>query len=209
MECSRCRQHITSGMAIGLPGGQRQVASSHCPYCLERLPSKSEVAQVDASEVNLERHEKRRETRAEFVDQLIAQASDGKLHCPVCNHGLNKSDELILRNSEYFKCPHCCHDLASVAYRREAYREERWLPLVSALVDLKSEKECPGCCYFGAIAKACQSAFSWMPHIKPEPVNQVSAMLRRSNWRLPKCDVASCVAVKNYRHLAGDVLLML
>ena len=209
MECKKCKQSISPGMDISVPGGQLQVAFRHCPYCLDILSSEIESTKDTISDVSVARHERRRETRAAFVDRLLAQSTDGTLRCPLCDHRLNKSDELILRNSEYFKCHFCCHDLATVAYRQEAYQEERWLPLVSALRELKAEKECPGCSYFGAIAKACQNAFSWMPGIASEPASQVAAMLRRSNWRVSECDVSSCVAVNKYQNFVGDALQML
>lgn len=209
MECKRCKQSITPGMAISTTGWELNEAFRHCPYCLEIIPSDGEAPQDVSGDVSVKRHEMRRGIRTKFVDRLLAESTDGQLHCPICDRKLNKSDELLLRNSEYFKCHECCHDLATYAYKKEVYHDQRWLPAVFALGDLVAEKKCVGCCYFGAIAKACQTAFSWMPETESKPTHQVANMLRRTDWKQPDCDWESCFAVKQYQKLAGEALLLL
>lgn len=209
MECKTCKHSIRPGLEISVTGRELEEAFRHCPYCLEIIPSASEPSQGESGNVSVKRHGMRRETRGKFVDRLLAASSDGQLHCPVCAHKLNKSDELILRNGEYFKCHECCHDLATYAYRKEVYHGQRWLPTVFALGDLKAEEKCAGCCYLGAIAKACQTAFSCMPETESTPAHQVANMLRQSDWKEPDCDWNSCFAVKQYQKLAGEILLLL
>ncbi len=207
MECNACNNTITPGMEIMVDELSRDRA--HCPYCLQILGSEPMSFDREKDKVWGKRDEMRRKIRDRFVNRLLEASPDGRLRCPVCEHSLNESDELLLRNSEYFKCHLCGHDLATVAYRQEAYHPQRWLPVVFAIRNHWTEKKCEGCCYAGAIATACQKAFSWMPRSESEPRGQIARMLRWPHEKIPNCDWESCVAVKQYRKLAGNGLLLL
>jgi hypothetical protein len=172
----------------------------------------SEIPDDDQNAVSVRRFTMRRMAREQFVDRLLNASVDGRLLCPVCFHPLNKNDEIILRNSECFKCHKCCHDLATVAYRRDAYQEQRWLPVIHALGDLKAEKSCANCSYLGAMAKACQRALSWMdmPQSYSKHSRLVGTLLAQSNWVVADEECySSCFGVQQYRALAGEGLILL
>lgn len=207
MECKACKNTITPGIEITEDELSRERA--HCPYCLQILSSENAESDPEKDQATIKRDEKRKQVRNRFVDRLLEASSDRRLRCPVCEHRLNESDELLLRNGDYFKCHLCGHDLATVAYRQEAYHQQRWLPVVFAVRNQWPEEECQDCCYVGAIASACQKAFSWMPKSESEPRGQLASILRRPHKKVPNCDWESCVAVKQYRKLAGDGLLLL
>ena len=116
----------------------------YCPYCLQPLKTETTSREVENNGTS-KRDEMRRNVRKRFVNRLIEQSRDGKLHCPVCSHNLNKNDEQLLLNEEHFKCPLCSYDLAAFAYREDAYHEQRWLPVVYALSDLLKKKDCEDC----------------------------------------------------------------
>ena len=208
MDCNCCKNTITPGMAIVVDEytGER----AHCPYCLEPLqfgsPSSSSGVEKDCPD---KRTEMRRTVREKFLKRLVEQSDDGQLHCPICAHKLNKNDQRLLLEEEYFRCHFCGHDLANYAYREEAYHEQRWLPVVYALTDLIKEEECRDCSRIRAIAKACRKAFSWMPGSELEQHSRLNRVLRHSHWKDPSCDPDSCVAVRQYRNLAGEGLLLL
>ena len=206
MECTSCKNNITPGMLIVVDelSGER----IYCPYCLQPLKAETMSREVE-NNGNAKRDEMRRNVRKRFVNRLIEQSRDGKLHCPVCSNNLNKNDEQLLLNEKHFKCPLCSHDLAAFAYREDAYHEQRWLPVVYALSDLLKKSDCEGCSQVRAIAKACQKAFSWMPGSELKIQSQLNGILRHSQWKEPSCDWESCVAVKQYRKLAGEGLLLL
>lgn len=210
MYCKSCHLSITPGIEISLDPLSNEM--SLCPYCLHILPSQSTEKDEDPNPVSVRRFTMRRMAREQFVDRLLKTSTDGQLPCPVCFHPLNKNDEIILRNSEYFKCHRCSHDLAAVAYRKNAYQEQRWLPVIHALGDLKAEKSCASCIYLGAMAKACQRALSWMetPHSYSSYSRLISTLLAQSNWVAPdQSCCASCYGVRQYQDLAGEGLILL
>jgi len=207
MVCSNCKNAITPGSEIVVDEILRERA--HCPYCLQILtsePSSTEVREADGS---TKREEMRARARAQFLERLLKTSADGRLRCPVCEHRLNKVDEQLLRNNNCFRCHLCGHDLASLAYRQEVYHEQRWLPVVFALRNHLVEPECADCCYAGAIAKACQKAYSWMPKLESRYREELIRIVRRPHGNIPDCDPESCVAVRQYRKLAGEILLLL
>ena len=206
MECTSCKNTIKGGTEIVVDELLR--ARAHCPYCLQILPAEPTLTEQNENNGSAERDEMRARVREQFVDRLLQASPDGKLHCPVCEHTLNKTDERLLRNSEYFRCHLCGHDLATVAYRQEVYHEQRWLPVVFALEEQLKEKNCADCCYLGAVAKACQKAYSWMPEIKNQR-EQLGRMVRHPYGTAPDCEWESCVVVEQYRKLAGESLLLL
>ena len=206
MECKSCKNVITPGMEIVIDELSREWV--RCPYCLQ--PLKPETTSPGNGKEGADIREKmRRDVREKFVGRLVRQSLDGKLQCPVCSHDLNKNDEHQLIEEEHFKCPLCRHDLATYAYREVSYHEQRWLPVAYALLNVLEEKKCADCCYAGAIAKACQKAFSWMPGTDSSPNDELNKILRHFKWEEPACDWESCVAVKQYRKLAGEGLLLL
>jgi hypothetical protein len=207
MDCTACKNRIAPGLEIIVNDLLRERA--HCPYCLEILNTESILSEADIKEVSAKRSEMRQRIREQFADRLIRESSDGQLRCPVCDRRLNGSDEQLLRNGEYYKCHLCGHDLAAVAYRQEAYHEQRWLPVVFALQDQAAGKLCGDCCYAGAVAKACQRAYSWMPESESKPHRFLADILRQPHRSVLDCDWKSCVAVKQYRKLAGEGLLLL
>jgi hypothetical protein len=115
----------------------------------------------------------------------------------------------LLREGEYFKCHLCGHDLAAVAYRQEAFHERRWSPVAFALRDQGAEKSCGDCCYAGAVGRACQKAYSWMPKSETQPHRLLADFLRQPHKSIPDCDWESCLVVTQYRKLAGEGLLLL
>lgn len=208
MVCNNCEQTITPGMEIMIEALSTE--SAHCPYCLQILSngSTSSASEMSGSQ-SAAREEMRRKTREQFVDRWRENSPDDSLHCPLCEHKLNRNDEVLLRNSEHFKCHLCGHDLATEAYRQEVYHEQRWLPVLFALTDLQAETPCRECCYLGAMARACQKAFSWMPQANSGHQKQLVGMLSRPKWKTPSCDWEACTAVQQYRTTAGDALLLM
>ena len=207
MNCPRCKKSISPELKVVVD--ELKAERSHCPYCLEIVSLLPDDAGANGKTNGAELTARRKEIRAQFADRLRNGSSDGRVHCPSCERTLNDSDEQILRDKEYFRCHSCGRDLATVAYQQEVYHEQRWLPVVAALGDLHAEKKCADCCYLGAIAKACQSAFSFMPQSISKPTKAISNVLRRTDWRAPDCAWESCVAVKQYRKTAGEALQVL
>jgi hypothetical protein len=207
MECINCGNAITPGTEIVVDEILREMA--HCPYCLQILAPEPALTGQKKDNEAAKRDEMRAKVRKQFVDRLLKASPDGQLHCPVCEHTLNQTDEQLLRDSEYFRCHLCGHDLATVAYRQEVYHEQRWLPVVFTLQDLLKEESCTDCCYVGAIAKACQKAYSWMPKTQSKHREQLARIARQPHRNVPDCDLESCVAVAQYRKLAGEGLLLL
>lgn len=206
MVCISCNNTITPGMEIVLDELSRDWL--HCPYCLQL--QKSEPISSEVKTNGSEKRETiRQEVRTRFIKRLMDQSQDEKIHCPVCAIKLHKNDVLILQSQNYFKCHLCGHDLATFAYREEAYHEQRWLPVVYALTDHLQENGCTDCCYARAIARACQKAFSWIPQSNSKLYSQLTGILRHSQWSEQDCEWESCVAVKQYRKLAGEGLLLL
>jgi hypothetical protein len=206
MECIGCKQKIKAGMEIIVDELTRERA--HCPYCLQILPAGASSIRQNENNGSAKRDEMRARVREEFVDRLLEASPDGKLHCPVCEHILNEVDERQLRTNAYFRCHLCGHDLATVAYRQEVYHEQRWLPVVVALEEQLKENNCADCCYLGAIAKACQKSYSWMPTTNKHSV-QLNRMVRHRYQAVPDCDMELCAAITQYRKLAGESLLLL
>ena len=207
MECGSCKHTITPGTEIMVDVLSRE--RSHCPFCLHILgESSASTTDPIGKELVAARAETRKKARRQFVDRSRESASD-PFRCSVCDRELNKNDERIFLESEHFRCHTCDHDLATVAYREDAYRGQRWLPVVYALGDLQSETKCVGCCYAGAIARACLNAFSWMSGVDLSARKQMADLLVRSDWKVPSCDWESCFAVKQYRKTAGEGLLLL
>ena len=185
MDCPDCSNTIRQGMEISLANGGADLR--HCPYCLSVLPGRaSRTLEPSWSEW--------RNVRVE------AWAGD-----PVI-----KNDELALRYGHCFRCHHCCRDLAQLAYREEAYREERWLPVIAAVDASASDSRCVDCVYLGAVSTACQQALSCMPRPHPVQAKLLEALLVRSSWRLPQCDWSgSCDAVRQYRLRAAQGVALL
>ncbi len=206
MVCKSCRNTITPGMEIVVDELSREWA--HCPYCLHLFKTETMSPEVE-SNGTARRDEMRRNVRKRFVARLTEQSRDGRLNCPVCSHNLNKNDEQLLLNNEHFKCPLCSYDLAAFAYREDAYHEQRWVPVVYTLSDLLEKKECEGCSHFRAAAKACQKAFSWMPGLERKIQSQLKGLSHHSAGEETSCNWESCVAIKQYRKLAGEGLLLL
>ncbi|MBI4701807.1 MAG: hypothetical protein HY744_11730 [Deltaproteobacteria bacterium] len=212
MQCSSCQHVITPGLEIAC--STTGTGLRHCPYCLAVMPgaesAEARCAAQGGDDVSVGRLERRRSVRGQFVDRLLQGSVDGVLHCPVCEQRLNKNDELLLRSGDYFRCPNCAHDLATVAYREVAYDESRWLPVLVALADFKAQPKCAGCAYLGAVARSCQQALSWIPKSLPAQQRLLSATLARSDWRLPDCDWSkACMAVQQYRNHAAEGLALL
>jgi ribosomal protein L37AE/L43A len=210
MMCSGCRHLVTPGTSISLDGAPDD--RGHCPYCLKLLAPADASAEPadDDGDVSVKRFTMRRRVRELFADRLVKLAHDGSPQCPVCGHRLGKSDEILLRNTEYFRCHSCGHDLANLAYRQEAYHEQRWLPVVYVLADLRADEKCAGCRYLGAMARSCQLAFSNMPHAPHKLRGLFPSLLARLEWRTPDDDCLSgCAAVTQYRKTAGAGLILL
>ena len=212
MNCPNCHYSITPGMEISLDPLKEE--TSQCPICLHVLPREEadDPPEEQRRNVSVKRFTMRRRVREQFVDRLLRVSTDGNIRCPECNHSLNKGDQILIRNTEYFKCHRCGHDFATIAYRREVYHEQRWLPVVHALGDLRAEKKCVSCRYLGAMAKACQRAFSWMPGIQSYSKHSklISTLLAQPEWVLPDDECySSCVGVRQYRALAAEGLFLL
>ena len=207
MDCTGCRHSIRPGLEIVVD--ELKTERKHCPYCLDIVSPQSGAQSAAVASLSTQRDQRRKKIRGQFADRLLEASNDGKIHCPSCGRGLNEGDESMLRNDDYFKCHQCCVDLATVAYHQEVYHEQRWLPVVVALGDLHAEPKCTDCCYLGATAKACQTAFSHMPTASSKPTKVVTSILRRTNWRTPDCEWESCFAVKQYRKTAGEGLQVL
>lgn len=206
MECSNCRNPIKAGTEIVVDEVLRERV--HCPFCLHILPAEPTLTEQNKGNGCAKREGMRKRIREEFVDHLLETSPDGKLHCPVCEHLLNEIDEGLLRNSPYFRCHLCGHDLATVAYRQEIYQEQHWLPVIGALEYQLKEKNCADCCYLGAIAKAWQRSYSWMPEIKNHR-EKLSRMVRHPYQSVPDCDLDACAAIKQYRKMAEESLMLL
>jgi hypothetical protein len=212
MECRQCLHAITSGMELVLD--PLHGAMTHCPYCLEVIEGsddeESRDLQTKQKNVSVKRFTLRRRIREQFVDRLTRESADGSAHCPSCDRMLNTSDQILLRNTESFKCHTCGHDLASMAYRQECYNEQRWLPVIYALNDLRADPDCAGCRYFGAMARACQEALSWIPKSYAKQGNLLKTILARTEWTLPEGECRStCFAIKQYRTSAKEGLILL
>jgi hypothetical protein len=217
MECPGCHYLITPGTSITLQ--PERAGRSLCPYCLHLLPEVDEVIDPDSTEasghdhghdISVERFTLRRRSREQLADRLIKTSHDGRPACPICGHRLNKSDEILLRNTDCFRCHSCGRDLATYAYQKDAYHEQRWLPVIYALADLKDDAKCAGCCYLGAMARSCQEALSWMPGAPSKHSSLVKSILARTEWQVPDGDcLPTCGAIAQYRKLAGEGLILL
>lgn len=212
MQCVNCHNAITPGMEIELPSGADSLW--HCPYCLHLLPTPpvadAEERPAGAANVSVERFERRRRVREQFVDRLIRSSADGALHCPGCNCRLNKNDELALRSAERFCCQQCQLDLAEHAYRQVAYDQSHWLPVIAALSQADCPQDCADCTYRAAVASACQRALACMPQPQPQHQELLAALLSRTSWRVPDCDWSeSCAAAKEYRKRAAEGIALL
>ena len=208
MKCASCHQIVTPGMEIVVDAMTRDRA--HCPYCLAILPDgpNGTTATPDPT-LATKRTALRTKIRGQFVDRLLESSSDDLAHCPVCDEKLSVADERLLRSNEHFNCHLCAHDLAALALKQDAYHEQRWLPVVYALGDVRGKKECGECCYLGAMAKACERAFAVTPGLEAKPSKSLVFMLGRSEWKAPDCDWGSCIAVKQYRKIAAEGMLLL
>jgi hypothetical protein len=189
---------------------------SHCPYCLETIGEASENEEgtpetgQHRENVSVKRFTLRRRVREQFVDRLIKESTDGAVHCPSCDRSLNTSDQIQLRSTEYFRCHTCGRDLASMAYSQECYNEQRWLPVIFALNDLRADPHCASCRYLGAMAKACQNALSWIPKSYAKQSNLLASLLSQGDWMLPQTECRStCFAIKQYQTLANEGLILL
>jgi hypothetical protein len=178
---------------------------------LHLLPGEDlEPSEARGNDVSVKRFTLRRRVREQLADRLVKLSHDGTPACPVCARRLNKSDEILLRNTEHFRCHSCGHDLATHAYRQEAYHLQRWLPVLFALGDLRCEDRCARCCYLGAMARSCQLALAWMPTAPSKYSQLVKVALARQEWELPGDDcMAACGAIDQYRKLAGEGLALL
>lgn len=212
MECRQCLHPIVSGMELVLdPLSNTKI---HCPFCLEVIedPSDEELQelQVDQKDVSVKRFTLRRRIREQFVDRLMRESADRSAHCPSCERKLNTNDQILLRNTEYFRCHTCGHDLAALAYLQECYNEQRWLPVIYALNDLRADAKCAACRYLGAMAKACQEALSWIPKPYAKQSNLLQSLLARTEWALPEGECRfTCFAIKQYRTSAKEGLILL
>lgn len=208
MQCTSCSHTVTPGAEItidAMVGG-----ASHCPYCLELFAKgPQETTNGSQRKDDNERREMRRRARERFLSRLIESSEDKAALCPVCQAPLSDNDQRRMLSETAFRCGFCSHDLASLAYRKEAFHEQRWLPVAFALGDVADATGCRDCAYLGAMARACQSAFSWMPQASLKPQRNIAAILARTDWKMPDCDWQSCVAVKQYRKLAPEGLLLL
>jgi len=213
MDCPSCHYAIAPGLTIALPDATAELR--HCPYCLGVL-SGTEAPTVDPttpdpSNVSVHRFAARRQIRERFLDELRAVAADGRPHCPVCTHPLDKNEELELRTGEQFRCRGCSRDLALEAYQRSAYAEDRWRPVVELLLEQHARSErCAHCRYLGAMGTACVQALSRMP--KPLTLHRtlLHNLLAAGPWVIPECDWPSaCAAAAQYRSLAGEGLALL
>jgi hypothetical protein len=213
VECPSCCYTIAPGLAILLrqPSGQ----ALHCPYCVYPLPS-AEASQLEtqapaASNVSVLRLEARRRTREQLVETLQRNAADGHAHCPLCDGILRTNEELLLRTSERFDCPTCGSDLAHEAYRRFAYREERWFPLIELLGEAQAASpSCQGCQILRALATACERALA---HLAKAPALHrvlLQTLLLERPWAAPACNVPTeCPPARQYRSLAGEAMTLL
>jgi len=180
----------------------------HCPYCLQVLDSESDEPEPSEDSVRM-REGMRRSVRKRFLSRLEESLPDGKAGCPICGYAFSVCDQSAFLNNDYFQCHFCGHDLAHHAYRSEAFHDQRWLPVVWALIEFQEATDCRDCRWFGAIAKACQKAFSWAPSSHSRAQFLLRRWVRHSTWSQPECDWESCVVVKQYRKLAGKGLLLL
>lgn len=212
MQCPTCSNTIHSGTELRLANGGADLR--HCPFCLGILPRVRDHLLGAFGEappnVSVMRFAMRSTVRERFVDALLRGSPDGSLRCPDCDHPLTKSDELALRYGLWFRCRWCCRDLVHLAYREEAYRPARWLPVISAL-DVQAQRAgCHDCTYLGAVANACQQALSCMPDSYPAEQARLRAVLAQPSWRVPECDwSSSCDAVRQYRLRAAQGLSLL
>ena len=207
MECKSCHNTVTPGMEIVID--QLTGEWIHCPYCLQQLEPEADYKEKgNSAEQEQNRRGIRRNVRERFVQRLIEQSDDGKLYCPVCASRLTEGDRSLLVENEHFRCPLCFHDLATHAYREEAYHVQRWLPVILALSDQLKNEDCECCVLVGAIARASQKALAWIPKSDTGLRSNLNSILLRSAWKQPSCDLEACTAVKQYRNLAGGGILM-
>jgi hypothetical protein len=209
VKCSNCNYVVPVGTEV-LVGDRRQ-RSVHCPHCLQQLPHRSGGPSGDDEEpVSVRRFTLRRDTRQQFVDQQLRRSPDGRLHCPRCSKVLSKIEELILRTSEHFNCPHCAHDLAALAYSQVAFSHKRWTRVAEAVSEARQDRRCMACRCLGAMAMACQRALSHGPGDDPEVRALLATTLARADWHAADGDCfADCPPVRRYRELVGDVMLLL
>jgi len=206
MECRSCGNEITPGLEIiidELSGGD-----VHCPYCLRALNPGSGSPEGNG-DCPGQRAEMRRKVREQFMERLAARSGNGEVPCPFCSHPLNRNERRRLLEEDHYRCSVCGRDLAVQACREDAYHAQRWLPVIYALDDLLQDDGCRSCSHIRVIARACQKALSWMPGTEMGLHGRVSGILRRARWDTPDCDPESCVAVRQYRKLAGEGLLLL
>jgi hypothetical protein len=213
MECPSCHYAIAPGLAITLPDAVGELR--HCPYCMGALPEGSErdpdPSSPDSNNVSVHRYESRRRIRERFLDELVSSATDGRPHCPVCSHQLDKNEELELRTGEQFKCRSCSRDLALEAYQRTAYAEERWIPVIELLLEQRARSErCARCRYLGAMGTACSQALGRMQKALTLHRILLHSLLADGRWVVPDCEwPAACTAATQYRLLAGEGLALL
>ncbi|MFC1706109.1 hypothetical protein ACFL59_04695 [Planctomycetota bacterium] len=205
VRCESCNHSIASELEIRV--GRTGEGGSYCPYC---LTAAAPGARSASEHLSVERLNRRRETREKFVDELLRSSADGRLYCPVCERLLNKNDEIILRNSKYFRCHDCGQNLAALAYRRLVYTDRLWLPVIAVLGDQLRAEQCQRCALAGAIATACRDALAQIPESRCGEHGMLNKLLARTEWVAPDSDcVSSCLAVTKYRDCAGEALLLL
>lgn len=204
MRCHACKLSIPPEIEIRL--GPDDGPTCCCPYCLTVLTADT-GAHADA--ISIDRLEQRRRVRDAFVDSLSSGPGE-RPRCPICERELNKSDEILLRSTMHFRCHTCAHDLAMLAYRRVAFDETHWLPLIDTLADVVGKDACDGCVLVGAMASACTTALGHISRSLPVQHALLRRTLARTDWT-PANDVcaASCSAVAQYRESTGMVLRLL
>lgn len=203
--CSFCHNNVTTGASISPLIDDDTV---HCPYCLSVVEDRSSTPE----QIKLAKEKRtslRRRVRERYVARSKKGTAPGGFHCPVCDHPLNHNDETLLLNTECFRCHLCGHDLASAAYRQEAYRSERWQPLANAIKSVQADPKCAQCRFIGAASKACVLAFSWMPEQSAQRGQQLASLPSQTTWQTPDCELATCSVLKQYRKSAGEGLLLL
>ena len=181
----------------------------HCPYCVGTLSSDSRLSperlEEYRRELSIRSFMERRKVREALVGRLHAAARGAR--CDMCHQPITEDQLLMIRHTESFRCPRCDHDPADAACHKEAYKEERWLSVISALKDRLSE--CPRCCYLGAMARACGDALSrFSASNKHEALFRL--MLAGKDWQEPEADCyPSCNAVQQYIALPGAGMVLL
>lgn len=210
MYCHHCNSSITPGTEIAV--GPYEKALLHCPYCLRSLSDSSTDAalQAEPEAIAAKREEARKLARLELLESLRKSSADGQVHCPICERTLNQNDQSLLASHDNFRCHLCGHDLATYAYRQKAHDDQRWLPVIYGLADVKAEPKCTGCSLAGALARACQNTLSCTPKYYPVQSNLLVNLLARTDWKQPdeECE-KTCFAAAQYRANVGDLMKLL